>query len=277
MVIKKKIKANRLPKIGGIFKTLIANKVLMWILVVVVLSFIGLFCLIFFSPDEYIFFPKAGIYDVKYAQDLGEEVLNGGFKDDNLTQHTQTLNLLIGGGRINDFYFEDIEVGKHSGLTEAFLLTGGNYYLTCETLILDGLETPELIIRNGSAYSLIIQHNEADGNSFSSTLTSSIPDYKFGSTRGTIDIPHISSSDFDRIIIDSTAGDSICNTFTLKDIHSYGAGITISNFKVGTLQIINSYIGNGSGIDTPNFIIKDSVNATTLLFTNNSELPINVK
>jgi len=272
MVRKKK---TRLPKISGIFKTLTANKVLMWMLGVVILSFIGLFCLIFFSPDEYIFFPKAGIYDVKYAQDLGEEVLNGGFKDDNLTH--QTLNLLIGGGRINNFYFEDIEVGKHSGLTEAFLLTGGNYYLTCETLILDGLETPELIIRNGSAYSLIIQHNEADGNSFSSTLTSSIPDYKFGSTRGTIDIPHISSSDFDRIIIDSTAGDSICNTFTLKDIHSYGAGIIISNFKVGTLKIINSYIGNGSGIDTPNFIIKDSVNATTLLFTNNSELPINVK
>jgi len=216
-------------------------------------------------------FPDPADYHVQVEQAKGEEVLRYG---QNATH--QTLNLLIGGARINNFYFENLEIGK-MGLESSFDLFGDSGAdLSCETLIIDGLIAPTLTIENGTAHNLVILDNVADGNSFSSIL-SNVADITFGSTRGSIDIPYVSNSHFDRIVLDSSSADSICNTLTLKNIKAFGGGVSISNFRVGTLLIVNSTIGDGTGIDNPSFIIEDTVSIGNLEINNNIEEPISVQ
>ena len=219
-------------------------------------------------------FPESGIYYAKLVQDAGLEVLTTGQKPEDSREH-QTLNLLIGGARVNNIYFEDVQVGA-SDINESIQLTGGNNSISCEWLIIDGLVAPSLTISDGEAYNLIVLDNVADGNSFTSTLSANVSSISFGSTRGSLDIPNILSSDFDRIVLDTSTADSTCNALTFKDVRAYGAPVELSDFKVGNLLIINSIIGDGSGIDNPSFIIEDLL-SSVIEISNNTEEPIDVR
>jgi hypothetical protein len=242
----------------------------------VAIGFILTLFLIVSMTDDTPVFPAPAIYDTKLTYDAGIDTLKTGFKSNT---GYQTLRLLIGGTRINNFYFEDIQVGR-IGLNTTIKLTGesGNStnYLICENLIIDGLSAESLIIGEGEVYNLIIEHNRADGNSFSSTF-GIVNSINFGSTRGSLDIPYVKNSDFDQIIIDTSNLDSTCKSLTFMNVKSFGAPVELRNFKVGNLIIRNSIIGSGTGIDNPSFIIESSLIVSNLYLINNSEEPIDVR
>ena len=239
------------------------------------LGFILTMFLVIQGTDDTPNFPEAGVYYAKLVQDAGLEVLSTGQKPDDSREH-QTLNLLIGGARLNNIYFESVQAGA-SNINESIQLTGGNNNtISCEWLIIDGLVAPSLTISDGQAYNLLVYDNTADGNSFTTTLSNNVSFISFGSTRGSLDIPTVTNSDFDRIILDTSSGDSTCNSLTFKDVRAYGASVEISDFKVGNLLIINSIIGDGTGIDSPSFIIED-LDSSIIEITNNTEEPIDVR
>ena len=214
-------------------------------------------------------FPDPADYYVEEEQSMGEEVLENG-----RNQTHQTLNLLVSGARINSFNFENLALGK-VGQDLAFELFGSNNSdIYCENILIDGLISPTLTIANASIHNLVIQDNRADGNSFSTTLGTT-PDITFGSTRGSIDIPQVKDSNFDMIIIDTSTTDATCNALNLINLTAFGGGVSLANFKVGTLTIVNSVIGDGTGIDDPSFILED-LEASNMDISNNLEEPIYV-
>jgi hypothetical protein len=264
-------------KVPAVFKYLQEKpkKILFLSFLAIGLGFAMTMLLVIQGTDDTPLFPEPGVYYAKLIQDAGLETLTTGQRPEDSRQH-QTLNLIVSGARINNFYLENVQVGA-SGLNESILLTGGsNNTITCEWLIIDGLVAPTLTISDGEAYNLIVTGNVADGNSFSATLNNSVSSISFGSTRGSLDIPGVSNSDFDRIVIDTSAADSTCNTLTFKDVRAFGAGVELSDFRVGTLYILNSRIGDGSGINSPSFIIED-LKASVIEISNNTEEPIDVR
>jgi len=142
--------------------------------------------------------------------------------------------------------------------------------------LIDNLTAKSLTISNAEIYNLIVQNNKADGNSFSPTLANGIVDVTLNSTRGTVNIPEISGSDYDRIHIDA-ATNAQCRKLHIKNVSSYGFPVLIDHIKAGTVTITNSQIGSGTGIDTADFIIADTVKISGSTLTGNSEVPISVK
>ncbi len=228
------------------------------------------------GTDDTPMFPQSADYYAAVHQYAEMEQLTVGEKR---VDQTQTLNLITGNARINTIYMENLDIGKASGLNyslEMFGVEGNdtNYY-KCEKLIIDGLVAPKLEIGNATAYTTIVTNNVADGNSFSVT-TATVYNHQFGSERGALDIPSIDGGDYDRILLDTTDGNTTCNTITLKDVRSYGAGVILERFQVGTLVINNSVIGDGSGINSASFIIDSSFNSSNTTFNNNVEEPISI-
>ena len=263
-------------KLAPNFPSIKSNKAVWFSLLSVLIGFIAtIFLISTFTTTDFTnnikgTFPEPADYYVEEEQTKGAEVLEFG---KNATH--QTLNLLVGGARINNFNFEEIEIGKLEQAVAFQLLGDNSSNIYSESITIDGLIAPTLTISNGTAHNLIIKDNKADGNSFSSTL-SNVADITFGSTRGSINIPYVSNSHFDMIIIDTTSSDSVCNSLTLTNISAFGGGVELSNFKTGTLTIINSRIGDGTGIDSPSFILEDSIEAGNLEISNNIEEPIYV-
>ena len=223
-------------------------------------------------------YPDAAVYDVAQAQRLERKQINVGERPE---QATQTLNLVIGGARINELNFDTISVGKATGLAQALKISGTTANtLQCDTITLDGIEAPSLWLGNSSIHELEITDNAADGLSIGSTLAV-VSDITMGSTRGTINVPSAKSSTYDRIIIDTSGADSICNSLTLKDIKAYGAysgyAIHLEHIDAGKLIIKNSIIGSGTGIDSPDFTVATSTNVTSSTLTNNIERAITIK
>ena len=107
-----------------------------------------------------------------------------------------------------------------------------------------------------------------------------VSDIEVGSTRGAINIPSVTGSTYDRIIIDTSSADSICNNLILKDIKIFGTysgkAVHLENLDVGELIIQNSLIGDGTGIDTASFTATSTIISSAVL-TNNVERPITIK
>ena len=223
-------------------------------------------------------YPEAAVYDVAQAQRLAKREVGVGTKPE---QATQTLNLVIGGARIDALNFDTISVGRAPGLAEALKISGTEANtLSCETITLDGIEAPSLWMGNSNIHELEVTDNAADGLSIGATLAV-VSDVTMGSTRGTISVPNAANSSYDRIIIDTSGGDSICNTLTIKDVKAFGTytgyAVHLENLDVGKLIIKNSIIGSGTGIDIPDFTIATSTSVTTSTLTNNIERAITIK
>ena len=220
-------------------------------------------------------FPMAAEYTVasgdKYVG-IGSDIKGSDAAD------TQTLKLNIGGARIADIIIDDLEVGAVTGITHSLSITtgGATVWIECDEVLIDNLTAKSLTISNAEIYNLIVQNNKADGNSFSPTLANGIVDVTLNSTRGTVNIPEISGSDYDRIHIDA-ASNAQCRKLHIKNVSSYGFPVLIDHIKAGTVTITNSQIGSGTGIDTADFIIANTVKIGGSTLTGNSEVPISVK
>ena len=119
-----------------------------------------------------------------------------------------------------------------------------------------------------------------DGSSISPTL-SAVSDIEVGSTRGSLSVPAASNSTYDRIIIDTTAGDSICEKLTLKNIKLFGtysgSSVDLQYIDAGKLTIQNSIVGDGTGIDDSSFVVATTTLVASASLVNNVERPITIK
>ena len=226
--------------------------------------------------------PDAAVYDAARAQRLGQEEIGVGEKQPvEESSPTMTLQLNIGSARISELIFEDMDVGKASGLTDAINISSSAGNIICETLLLEDVEATDFTLASSTAYALNIATTTADGLSISPTLASTPVKYAFGSTRGALSVPAVRGGTFDRILISSSATSTV-GQITFKNVKAYGAGITIEDMKCGEIIIRGtdadeSVYGDGSGIDSASFTVNSTVTVQSSSLVGNVERPVSVK
>ena len=277
-----------LPAFAGLHVTGGFRKVGVMAVALGLIATLGIFFATTAKLDQAPTWPSAAIYDAEVAYNLNEKKLNVGEKNSfpadtpEVKRHTQTLKILVGGARVSTLNFEDISLGKPSGLAVGLQIVGTTANtLQCDEIILDGVEAPTFSLSNSRIYELVIKDNAADGLSISPALSSTASDIEVGSSRGALSIPAATNSTYDRIIIDTSAADSVCEKLTLKNIKLYGTysgkAVDLQNIDAGKLTIQNSVIGDGTGIDSASFFVLTSTAVSTASLTNNGERPITIK
>ena len=226
--------------------------------------------------------PDAAVYDAGRAQRLGQEEIGVGQKQPvEEKTPTMTLELNIGSARISELIFEDMDVGKASGLTDAINISATAGDIICETLLLEDVEATDFLLATSTAYALTISTTTADGLSISPTLASTPVKYAFGSTRGALSVPAVKGGTFDRILISANASSTV-GQITFRRVKAYGAGITIGNMKCGEIIIRGtsgneSVFGDGTGIDSASFTVNSSVTIQSSTLNGNVERPVSVR
>jgi hypothetical protein len=207
--------------------------------------------------------PDPAVYEAGQTQRVGDATIHIGQRH---KIATQTLRLNVAGARIETIRFENVSIGKATGLTDSILITGdlnqtGDLiaYLRCETVSFDGLVSPMFSFTQSEVFDLVIASSTADGASLSQTLNNTPIDITFASTRGSLNVPRVKDSTFDRIIIDVGASDATCKTLEFINVLAFGAGVSVGAVKAGTFVVENSLIGTGDGINTPDFVVADTV------------------
>lgn len=237
---------------------------------------VGLFALLNIpSPSGPPIWPEPAIYDAYHTLMAERETLRTGERS---VPPSQTLNLGVSGARVQSIIFSDVDVGA-TGVTDGIQITGdgvGPTYIECESVTLDGVIAPTLTLDTSEIYNLVLTDNVADGLSVSPVLDASVLDITFGSTRGALNIPGVTGSTFDRIIIDTDTSTATCKEITFTNVRSVVSAVTLSNIKAGTLTIKNSLIGDGTGIASASFTIAATVLIQQSTITNNVEQPIKV-
>ena len=226
--------------------------------------------------------PESASYDAHRAQRLGLEKLEVGEEiPADVQTGTMTLQLNIGGARIEHIKFSDMSIGKASDLTDAIKISASSGVIICEKLEFIDVEATDFTMATSTAYSMKISTTTADGLSISPTLSSDAVKYAFGSTRGALSVPAVSGGTFDRIIISSNATSTV-GTISFERVKAYGAGITVSDVNCGEITVAGtdaeeSIYGDGTGIDSASFTITDTVKVQSSTLTNNVERPVSVK
>ena len=226
--------------------------------------------------------PDAAIYDAGRAQRLGQEEIGVGTKQPVEEQTpTMTLQLNIGSARISELVFEDMSIGKASGLTDSINISSTAGNIVCETLLLEDVEATDFTLATSTAYALNIATTTADGLSISPTLSSTPVKYAFGSTRGALSVPAVKGGTFDRILISSSATSTV-GQITFRRVKAYGAGITIGNMKCGEIIVRGtdadeSVYGDGTGIDSASFTVASTVTVQSSTLVGNVERPVSVR
>ena len=226
--------------------------------------------------------PDAAIYDAGKAQRLGQEEIGVGTKQPVEEQTpTMTLQLNIGSARISELVFEDMSIGKASGLTDSINISSTAGNIVCETLLLEDVEATDFTLATSTAYALNIATTTADGLSISPTLASTPVKYAFGSTRGALSVPAVKGGTFDRILISSSATSTV-GQITFRRVKAYGAGITIGNMKCGEIIVRGtdadeSVYGDGTGIDSASFTVASTVTVQSSTLVGNVERPVSVR
>jgi len=226
--------------------------------------------------------PDAAVYDAGRAQRLGQEEIGVGTKQPVEEQTpTMTLQLNIGSARISELIFEDMSIGKASGLTDSINISSTAGVIICETLLLEDVEATDFTLASSTAYALNIATTTADGLSISPTLASTPVKYAFGSTRGALSVPAVKGGTFDRILISSSATSTV-GQITFKNVKAYGAGITLEDLNCGEIIIRGtdadeSVYGDGTGIDSASFTVNSTVTVQSSTLTGNVERPVSVR
>jgi len=226
--------------------------------------------------------PDAAVYDAGRAQRLGQDEIGVGEKQPVEEQTpTMTLQLNIGSARISELIFEDMSIGKASGLTDSINISSSAGNIICETLLLEDVEATDFTLATSTAYAMTIATTTADGLSISPTLASTPVKYAFGSTRGALSVPAVKGGTFDRILISSSATSTV-GQITFRRVKAYGAGITIEDMKCGEIIIRGtdadeSVYGDGSGIDSASFTVNSTVTVQSSSLIGNVERPVSVK
>lgn len=192
----------------------------------------------------------------------------------------QTLRQSIGGQRIDTLAIGStgsrMSIGAASGLTESIKISSATGTIYCDELIIDGLVAPRLLVSTSTAYALTLTNNIADGNSFSYVPDGTVSDVSVGSLRGAAVVNPIVGDEYDRIIIESSATSTV-KAIKLTNIDAFGAPVDISGVTCGKIEIKNSTIGSGTGINSADFVLASSVKGNVITSTGNVERPVNVR
>jgi hypothetical protein len=251
------------------------------------LATVGIFFATTARLDASPIYPDAAVYDAGQAFELNKKELVVGTKNefDEDTpiekRHTQTLRIILSGARISTLNFENISLGKATGLATGLLISGTTANtLICEEIEIDGLETPSFMLEQSRVYQLVVSDNAADGLSFSPSLSSTVASINVGSSRGALSIPDVSDSSFDRLLLDTQASDAVCEKLVLKNIKLWGTysdyAVILRNIDAGKLTIKNSIIGDGTGINSASMHIT-STSSGLIQLSNNTERPISIR
>ena len=220
--------------------------------------------------------PAPAFYDAHATQVQGQRTLSTGVE---IAPPSQTLDLTVAGARIESIVFTDVDVGA-TGVTDGIQITGdgvGPTYIECENVTLDGIIAPTLSLADSEIYNLVLTDNTVDGLSVSPVLDATVLDITFGSLRGALNIPGVTGSTFDRIIIDTDTTAASCKDITFTNVRSVVSAVTLSNIKAGTLTIKNSLIGDGTGLASASFVVAATVKIQQSTITNNVEQPVSVQ
>mgnify|MGYP003147590623 CR=1 FL=1 len=272
----------RLPALQGLALGRNAKAMVAFTLLVSVAVISGAIYFAIRGIDPSPIYPEAAVYDASRAQRLGQEKIGVGEKSPEDTQtQTMTLELNIGGARISEIVFSDLDVGKASGLTDSIKISATSGNIICETLLLEDVEATDLTMTTSTAYSFEVTTTTADGLSISPTLSSDPIKYAFGSTRGALSIPAVEGGTFDRIIIASSETSTV-GTISFTRVKAYGAGITMQNLNCGEIIIRGtdadeSVYGDGTGIDSASFTVANTVKVQSSTLSGNVEKPVSVK
>ena len=276
--------AVRLPSLQGIDLGSRTKSIVAMAIVVTGLVISGAVYFAIKGIDAAPVWPDAAIYDAGRAQRLGQEEIGVGEKqpvEEQTPTITQTLQLNVGSARISELVFEDMSIGKASGLTDSINISSTAGNIICETLLLEDVEATDFTLATSTAYSMTIATTTADGLSISPTLASTPVKYAFGSVRGALSVPAVKGGTFDRILISSSATSTV-GQITFRRVKAYGAGITIEDMKCGEIIIRGtdadeSVYGDGTGIDSASFTVASTVTVQSSTLTGNVERPVSVR
>ena len=276
--------AVRLPSLQGIDLGSRTKSIVAMAIVVTGLVISGAVYFAIKGIDAAPVWPDAAIYDAGRAQRLGQEEIGVGEKqpvEEQTPTITQTLQLNVGSARISELVFEDMSIGKASGLTDSINISSTAGNIICETLLLEDVEATDFTLATSTAYSMTIATTTADGLSISPTLASTPVKYAFGSVRGALSVPAVKGGTVDRILISSSATSTV-GQITFRRVKAYGAGITIEDMKCGEIIIRGtdadeSVYGDGTGIDSASFTVASTVTVQSSTLTGNVERPVSVR
>jgi hypothetical protein len=275
----------RLPSLEGLDLGSRTKSIVVMSLVVSGLVIAGAIYFAIRGLDPVPVWPDAAVYDATRAQRLGQEEIRVGEDiPEDIQEGTMTLQLNIGGARIESIKFSDMSIGA-SGLTDAINISSSAGNILCEKLEFIDVQAPDFTMATSTAWSLRVATTTADGLSINPTLSSDPIKYAFGSTRGSLNVPDVSGGTFDRILISSNATSTV-GLISFTNVKAFGAGITISGLNCGEVVIEgtsldDSVYGDGTGIDSASFKIGGSgigtvkVSSSTLI--GNVERPVSVK
>ena len=282
----------KLPSIEGLNFGKRAGRVVAFSLVVsaVVISAALYFSIRGIDPSPT--WPDAAEYSAEETKASGKDTVNVGKKappldntdpEEEPVSANMTLRLNIGGSRVEELIFTDLSVGKATGLTDAIKISAASGNIVCDTLIFEDVMAPDFSLVSSTAYSLVVATTTADGLSINPTLSSSVINHRVGSSRGTLSVPAVKDSTFDRILIESSTTSTVgLIKFQRVKAFGAGAGISISNVSCGKVIIRGtdpqlSVIGDGSGIDSASFTIGASTRIGSSTITGNIEKPVSVQ
>jgi len=160
-------------------------------------------------------------------------------------------------GRANEIRIENVSVGvlgiRVSG--EGIYLSG--YEIFVEELIIDGLSAPNLYIGTDVAgsvgiHELVIKDVIADGHGIHE-MSRSVGKVIVGDY-GTLESKVLTNADVREIDIDDATGPGYVKSLIIRNVNCQGS-VLLNRMAVGKLEIINSKIGDGDGINISDLVI----------------------
>ena len=151
-------------------------------------------------------------------------------------------------------------------------------WLEVGTFTIDGLRCQKLRLHDIDAHTINIVGNASDGQSIAPAPGSGVSNRM----RSVVGGNHMAAAlrteggTYDRLWIEAaaTGTNGRVNKITLTNIYTKGGLCRLSRMKVGTLNILNSEIGNGDGLSAKDFTIETTVTGQIINANNNVEVLI---
>ena len=157
-------------------------------------------------------------------------------------------------------------------------LASKSNWLEVGTFTIDGLRCQKLRLHDIDAHTINVIGNASDGQSIAPAPGSGVSNRM----RSVVGGNHMAAAlrteggTYDRLWIEAaaTGTNGRVNKITLTNIYTKGGLCRLSRMKIGTLNILNSEIGNGDGLSAKDFTVETTVTGQVINANNNVEVLI---
>ena len=157
-------------------------------------------------------------------------------------------------------------------------LASKSNWLEVGTFTIDGLRCQKLRLHDIDAHTINIIGNASDGQSIAPAPGSGVSNRM----RSVVGGNHMAAAlrteggTYARLWIEAaaTGTNGRVNKITLTNIYTKGGLCRLSRMKIGTLNILNSEIGNGDGLSAKDFTVETTVTGQVINANNNVEVLI---